>query len=102
MIIQRVKFKSSLSREEVLEVARKREAEYRSQPGLIQKFYVAYTEEGVYGGTMIWDSAASLAAFRETKLAQSVPEVFGVIGEPEVEIGEVVVQLHEAVLTAAA
>ena len=39
MIIQFIKLKSSLPEEQLLEIARKRESQFREIPGLVQKYY---------------------------------------------------------------
>ncbi len=67
-------------------VARNREGEYGKVPGLLQKFYVEFNEPNTYGGYLIWDSMASLAAFRETELSQTIAEAYGLDGTPDVEV----------------
>ena len=68
MIVQLVQFESTLTEAECTKVAREREARYAATPGLIQKYYLKGETPNHYAGIMIWDSRASMAAFRETDL----------------------------------
>ena len=101
MIMQRVKFRSKQDRDALWAVARDREGEYRKVPGLLQKFYVEFNEPNTYGGYLIWDSMASMAAFRETELSQTIAAAYGVDGAPYVEVGTIEIVLHDAVMVAA-
>ena len=101
MIMQRVKFRSKMSPDEMWAVAREREPEYARTRGLLQKFYVALTEPDTYCGVMIWDSMESLAAFRETTLAKTIGQAYQTDGAPEIEIGSIEIMLREAVMVAA-
>lgn len=98
MIIQFVQFETSLSEDEVMTVAREREADYANTPGLLQKFYLKLGKPNHYGGFMIWDSPAALQAFRETELARSIPASYAVIGAPDVDIHELLFPLHQGVV----
>ena len=95
MIIQMVKFKSALSEQEVLAVAKARFPEFRAIPGLIQKYYVKLQQEDMYGGVYVWDSKESAAAYRQSDLAASIPEAYKVLGKPVIELYEVFDQLRE-------
>jgi len=101
MILQRVKFRSTLPRDELWAIGREREPEYRKVPGLLQKFYVEYDEPDTYGGILIWESKEALAAFRETTLAKTIGSAYAVDGAPEIEVGKVEIMLREAVMVAA-
>lgn len=89
MLIQTVKFESTLSEQEVLRIADERADEYRAVPGLVQKYYVKLDGPNRYGGVMLWASRDALAAFRETELARTIPTVYGVKGAPSIEVIEV-------------
>ncbi|GMV93013.1 MAG: hypothetical protein AMXMBFR82_27910 [Candidatus Hydrogenedentota bacterium] len=52
-------------------------------------------EPNRYCGIYVWDSKESLAAYRESELAASIPEAYKVTGAPEVEIVDVLFQLRE-------
>jgi hypothetical protein len=60
MILQLIKLKSSLPEEELLKKAREREPQFKSIPGLVQKYYVKIGESGQYGRVYVWDSPEAL------------------------------------------
>jgi len=101
MIMQSVKFRSTLNQDALWAKCREREPEYARVPGLLQKFYVAYNEPNTYGGILIWESMEALAAFRETTLAKTIGEAYRTDGAPEIAVGSVEIMLHEAVMVAA-
>lgn len=94
MVIQIVKFETELSEEDVLAAARDRLDDFLALPGLVQKYYVKLGEPNRYGGVYIWDSRESLAAFRGSELAASIPRTYKVKGAPEVEILEALFELR--------
>jgi len=94
MILQVVKLKSSLSEEELLTVAHERAPRFRAIPGLIQKYYVRAQGEGEFAGVYLWDSPESLAAFRDSDLAKSIPAAYQLVEPPVVEVGEVLFPLR--------
>ena len=95
MIIQTVKFETTLSEDEVLEIAKERADQFRSIPGLLQKYYVKLDEANQYGGVYLWDTMESLSSFRESELAASIPAAYKVTGPPVVEILDTLFQLRE-------
>jgi len=95
MIIQIIRYKSALSDDEVDEHFKERSDRYREVPGLIQKYYVKFTETGEYGGIYVWDSSESLDAWRAGNLAGTLAETYQIEGEPERELAEVMLLLHE-------
>lgn len=95
MIVQIIKLKSSLSEEELLKKAKEREPKFRAIPGLVQKYYVKLGTPGQYGGVYIWDSKESLKAFRESDLAAGIPEAYKLVEAPDIELMDVLFQLHE-------
>lgn len=94
MIMQIIKFRSSLSLDEVQKIAQERKGEFLSVPGLVQKYYFKAEEPGHYGGVYIWDSMESVAAYRNSELAASIPKAYKLMGAPEVEILEVAFTLR--------
>ena len=94
MILQYVKLRTALSEDELLEIAHERAPQFRAIEGLVQKYYVRRDAPGEFGGVYIWDSAESLAAFRESDLARSIAEAYQVTEPPEVEISEVLFPLR--------
>lgn len=95
MIIQMIKFETELSEDEVMAVAKSRIEQFRAIPGLIQKYYVKHPQPNHYGGIYIWDSKESLAAFRQTELAASIPKAYKVKGQPVIEIAETLFPLRD-------
>lgn len=94
MIIQIVRFKSGLSRDEIDRHFRERSDRYREVPGLIQKYYVKFTETGEYGGVYMWDSQESLETWRSGNLSGTLNETYQIEGEPSRELAEVMLVLH--------
>jgi heme-degrading monooxygenase HmoA len=95
VILQIVNLRTDLAEEELLRIAHERAPQFRAIPGLVQKYYVRRTGPGEYAGVYVWDSAESLAAFRESELARSIPEAYRVIEPPEIEVGEVLFPLRD-------
>lgn len=98
MVLQFVKLRTSLSHEDLMRTARERAPEFRAIDGLVQKYYVRMDATGQVGGVYLWDSAESMAAFRESKLAKTIAEAYQVVEPPEVEIAEVLFPLRETAL----
>lgn len=95
MIIQIIRYKSGLSRDEVNRRFVERSGGYRKVPGLLQKYYVEFTETGEYGGIYVWDSRESLDAWRAGNLSGTLAETYEVEGEPGRELAEVMLVLRE-------
>ena len=95
MIILTVKFETALSEDEVLQIAKERAEQFRSLPGLIQKYYVKLNSPNHYGGVYIWDTLESMQAYRESDLAASIPNAYKIVGKPTVEILDTLFQLRE-------
>ena len=93
MILQFIKLKSKLPEEELLKRAQERKPQFEATSGLLQKYYVKM-DGGQYGGMYVWDSPASLQAFRETDLAKSIPEAYEIVEAPQVEIMHIMFQLR--------
>lgn len=92
MIIQRIKFSSRYTEEEVMRIAKEREPQFQAIPGLIQKYYVKYSED-TYGGIYLWESKAHLHEYKGSELAASIPEAYGIMGIPDVEISDLLFSL---------
>jgi heme-degrading monooxygenase HmoA len=95
VIVQIVKFKTALSEEEVMAIARERAPGFRAMPGLLQKYYVRLDQPDQFGGVYIWDSMESLKSYRESDLAATIPQAYQVQGQPVVEIYDTLFQLRE-------
>jgi heme-degrading monooxygenase HmoA len=95
MIVQIVRFETTLSEEKVLATAKERAPQFKAMPGLLQKYYVKLGQPNQYGGIYIWDSMESLSSYRESDLAASIPEAYKVVGPPSIEIFDTLFQLRE-------
>lgn len=94
MILQIIKLKSDLPEEELLKRAKERGPNFKSIPGLLQKYYVKTSREGIYGGVYVWDSIQSLKDYQGTELAKSIPSAYAIHEAPEVEIMDILFQLR--------
>lgn len=94
MIVQFVKFETSLSQEDVLAVAEERLPQFRAIPSLVQKYYVKLPEPNRYGGIYIWESHEALSEFRDSELAKTIASAYKVVGAPDVGIHEVLFPLR--------
>lgn len=95
VIVQIVKLKTNLSEDELLTIAHERAPQFRAIPGLVQKYYLRRPGEGEFAGLYVWDSAESLAAFRDSELARSIPAAYQVVEPPVIEVGEVLFPLRD-------
>ena len=84
-----VRFKTSLSLEEVTKVVEERAPEFRALAGLQQKYYLQDVTSGEYAGLYLWESPDTLAAYRDSELRASIAEAYQVQGEPRVEVYKV-------------
>jgi heme-degrading monooxygenase HmoA len=94
-IIQIVKARTELTEEEFFRIAKEREPQFKSIPGLIQKYYIKTKTPGEYGGVYIWDSMESLNKFKESDLAATIGEAYRTIEPPSVEIADILFELRE-------
>jgi len=95
MIIQIVTFESELSEDEVVAVANERIERFRALDGLLQKYYVRLDAPNHYGGVYIWDSAESLAKYRESDLASTIAQAYEVKGQPKIQFLHTLFPLRE-------
>lgn len=95
MILQIIKLKSDLPKEELLKRAKAREPQFKALPGLVQKYYTQTGEPGQYAGVYVWDSPESMQAFRNTELAKSIPAAYEIKEPPQVEIMQMMFQLRD-------
>lgn len=94
MILQIIKLKSDLPEEELLKRAKERESNFKSIPGLLQKYYVKTSKEGEYGGIYIWDSVQSQQNYQKSDLAKSIPSAYAINEAPDAEIMDIIFQLR--------
>lgn len=94
MIALIVRFKSRFTYEEVLKIAENRADQFRALDGLAQKYYLNYAEKDEYGAVYLWESEGALKRFRNSELAATIAETYGVEGAPEFRIAEVIMPLR--------
>jgi heme-degrading monooxygenase HmoA len=94
MVTLIVRFKSGMTYEELMKKSEERAPQYRAQKGLMQKYYLKYSDDGEYGAVYLWDSMESLEAFSKSELRQSIPTAYKVQGTPEMQTAEVVMTLR--------
>ncbi|WP_271783721.1 YdhR family protein [Aquimarina algiphila] len=94
MILQIIKLKSDLPEDELLKRAEERAINFKSIPGLLQKYYIKTSNEGEYGGVYLWESEQSLKKYQESELAKSIPSAYAINQTPDIEILDVIFQLR--------
>jgi heme-degrading monooxygenase HmoA len=96
-VVLLVRFKTSLTLEEVARVAEERAPEFRALEGLQQKYYLQDAATGEYAGLYLWKSPEALAAYRDSALRASIAEAYQVQGEPRVEVYRVSKTLRDEI-----
>src|SRR4051812_48967918 len=92
-----VKFRSTLSSEELIKACQKDLESFRSVPGLVQKYYLAEELTGALSGVYIFETKSARTLFWNSDLAKSIPTRYGVIPETlRVEQYETAIVLNEA------
>jgi hypothetical protein len=71
-----VRIDSALEAEEFERRLLERRPRFRDVPGLVQKIYGRDDATGDVCGIYFFENEEALAAFRETELAQTIPEAF--------------------------
>ena len=94
-VVLLVRFKTSLSYEEVAKVAEERAPEFKALEGLHQKYYLQDVASGEYAGLYLWKSPEALAEYRDSELRASIAEAYQLEGEPRVEVYKVAKTLRE-------
>lgn len=89
-----VKFRSALPEAEVRRLLDERLPLFRAVPGLQQKYYAREASTGEWCGVYLFDSEASLLAYRASDLARSIPPTYQLAGAPRVEMLEMLFALH--------
>lgn len=75
-IILFVRVKSDLPWKELDRRMEERRPRFREVPGLVQKFYGHDPTSGAVCGVYFFEDQASLAAFRDTELAKTIPDAY--------------------------
>ncbi|HXH62437.1 MAG TPA: hypothetical protein VNI20_13905 [Fimbriimonadaceae bacterium] len=94
-VIVLVRFKSELSIEEIWRVAEERAPQFRAFGGLTQKYYLQDPQSGEIAGLYLWSSKEDFLAFQETELKKTIPLAYKVVGQPRVEVYDVVFPLRD-------
>jgi heme-degrading monooxygenase HmoA len=89
VIVSLVRFRSTLSDEEVQAKFEERSGHYREVAGLVEKLYLRFRETGEFGAVYVWESEDALERFRETDLARTIPEAYGADGTIVAELADV-------------
>lgn len=92
-----VRFKSSLSLDEVMKVAIERAPEFRALAGLHQKYYLQDAGSGDYAGVYLWESPDALTAYRDSELRATIAKAYRTQGEPRVEVYKVLMPLRDEI-----
>ncbi|MET0067478.1 MAG: YdhR family protein [Candidatus Thiodiazotropha sp.] len=71
-----MRIKSELDPDELDRRIEERRPRFLEVPGLLQKIYARDEESGDTCGIYFFDSRQALLAFRDTQLAQSIPEAY--------------------------
>lgn len=94
MIVQIVRFKSSLSPEAVQAMYEARAPQYRAVPGLLQKYYLKFPVTQEHGAVLFWQSEEAATQFEDSELARTIATAYQAQGEPEKSVAEVVMTLR--------
>ncbi len=93
-----VRFKSTYSSEELLNLFNEGLEDFKNVPGLLQKYYVADENSETVGGIYVFENKDAREAFWNSKLAKSIPATYGVKMETlSVEELEVTIEMMETV-----
>lgn len=94
-VVLLVRIKTSLSLDEVMEVAEERASAFAAIEGLQQKYYLHDAERGEVCGLYLWESPEALASYRDSELRATVASAYRAEGEPSVEVFRVAKVLRD-------
>jgi heme-degrading monooxygenase HmoA len=94
-LILLVKFKSSLSLEEVTKVSESRIDEFRALKGLQQKYYLQEPATNEYAGLYLWESNEDFSVYRDSELRATIAKAYQTEGEPRIEVFNILKLLRE-------
>ena len=97
MYVQIVRFKTSMTEQELLKKAKARSDRCRATDGLLQKYYLSYPDTDEFGAVYIWESEEAMKNFRRTGLAGSLPEAYQMKAAPNITQAEVKMTLYPEV-----
>jgi heme-degrading monooxygenase HmoA len=90
-----VKFKSSLSLDEVIAVIDSRVDEFRELNGLQQKYFLHEPATNEYAGLYLWESSEDFLVYRDSKLRATIASAYQTQGEPRIEMFDILKPLRE-------
>jgi quinol monooxygenase YgiN len=90
-----IKFKTQMSEDELLRIAKDRANEFRALAGLVQKYYVRDKQTGEVGGLYLWDSPEALDEYRKSELRASIAAAYNTTGAPDIQVLDVLMVLRE-------
>jgi heme-degrading monooxygenase HmoA len=90
-----VRLKTELERDEIERIMRERAPEFRALEGLVQKYYLEGTEPGEFGGFYLWRSLDDVVQYRESELAATIAAAYKGVGDPQVDVFEIVMPLRD-------
>jgi len=94
-----VKFNSTHSAKELMNVCQEDLETFRKVPGLLQKYYMAEELTGAIRGIYIFETKSARAAFWTSELAKDIPTRYGVIsGTLRVEQYDMALVLNDVLL----
>lgn len=88
-----VRVRSSLEREELERRAIERRPRFEEVPGLLQKVYGRDPKTGDACGIYFFDNADSLARYKESELARTIPQAYEAV-DVRAEVYEVMFSLR--------
>jgi heme-degrading monooxygenase HmoA len=91
-----VKFKSSLSFDEVTRVVNSRKDEFRALDGLLQKYYLQEPATQEYAGLYLWRSKKDFDSYKDSELRKTIAGAYETIGEPRIEVFNIFEVLRES------
>jgi heme-degrading monooxygenase HmoA len=96
-MVLRVRVKSDLPFEEVVEIMERRAPEFAALPGLRQKYYMQDVSSGEFAGLYVWESPEALQEYRDSELRATIAEAYQAKEKPDIEVYRVVKILRDDV-----
>ena len=94
-LIVLVKFKSSLSLDEVSVVIDSRIEKFKALKGLQQKYFLYEPKTNEYAGLYFWESNDDFSVYRDSELRATIASAYQTQGEPRVEVFNILKPLRE-------
>jgi hypothetical protein len=75
-------------------MAEDRADRFRAIDGLAQKYYLNFADKDEYGAVYLWKSEEALKEFRDSELAATIADTYGVEGDLDLRMAEVIMPLR--------